>query len=62
MALSARLFCLKKCYYNNTTTVLRGFIFCLMICVHIMWLLVDHMNILCLKTQNLNFMGHAKIQ
>ena len=36
MALSAWLFCLKKCYYSNTTTVLRGFIFCLMICMHIM--------------------------
>lgn len=62
IAFSTSLFSLKKCYYNNTTVVLRCFIFCLMIYVHIMWLHVDHMNILQLKTQNLNFMDHAKIQ
>lgn len=35
MAFSAWLFSLEKCYYNMTT-VLRGFIVCLMIYVHIM--------------------------
>lgn len=36
MTFSAWFFSLKKCYYNNTTIVLRCFIFCLMIYVHIM--------------------------
>lgn len=62
MAFSAWFFSLKKCYCKNTTVILRCFIFCLMIYVHIMWLSVDHMNILWFKTQNLNFMDHAKIQ